>query len=62
MTGQIDEGMLTVPRLIGCKVSYAHAILAWKPSFSVSSGGSVSFGELGIQRQVFNGTAFTIRY
>lgn len=45
---------------VSCQVSYAHAILAWTPSFSVSSGGSVSFGGLGIQRQVFNGTAFTL--
>lgn len=45
---------------VSCQVSYAHAILAWSPSFSVSSGGSVSFGGIGVQRQVFNATAFTL--
>ncbi|MBE6671777.1 MAG: hypothetical protein E7593_06200 [Ruminococcaceae bacterium] len=45
---------------ISCQVSYAHAILAWNPSFSISSGGSVSFGGLGIQRQTFHANAFTL--
>ena len=45
---------------ITCQVSYAHAILAWTPSFSVSSSGSVSFGGLGVQRKTFYGTPFTL--
>lgn len=45
---------------ITCQVSYAHAILAWTPSFSVSSSGSVSFGGIGIQRETFYGTPFTL--
>lgn len=45
---------------ITCQVSYAHTILAWTPSFSISSGGSVSFGGIGIQRQTFYGTPFTL--
>ncbi len=45
---------------ITCQVSYAHAILAWTPSFSVSSSGSVSFGGVGIQRETFYGTPFTL--
>ena len=45
---------------ITCQVSYAHAILAWSPSVSISSSGSISFGGLGVQRQVFNGYAFTL--
>lgn len=47
---------------ITCQVSYAHSILAWSPSFSISSSGDISFGGLGIQRQVFHGTAFTLYY
>lgn len=47
---------------ISCQVSYAHAILTWNPSFSVSSGGSVSFGGLGIQRQTFKANAFTLHH
>lgn len=45
---------------ITCQVSYAHAILAWTPSFSVSSSGSVSFGGIGVQRETFYGTPFTL--
>lgn len=45
---------------ITCQVSYAHAIIAWDPSFSISATGDVSFGGIGLQRQVFNGTAFTL--
>lgn len=45
---------------ITCQVSYAHAILAWTPSFSVSSSGSVSFGGIGMQRETFYGTPFTL--
>ena len=45
---------------ITCQVSYAHAIIAWDPSFSISATGDVSFGGVGLQRQVFNGTAFTL--
>ena len=45
---------------ISCQVSYAHGILSWNPSFSVSSGGTVSFGGVSIRRQTFFGTAFTL--
>ncbi len=45
---------------ITCQVSYAHAILAWTPSFSVSSVGTVSFGGIGVQRETFYGTPFTL--
>lgn len=45
---------------ITCQVSYAHAILAWTPSFSVSSSGSASFGGITIQRETFYGTPFTL--
>ena len=47
---------------ITAQVSYAHALLAWNPSFSVNSKGIVSFGGLSIQREVFNGDAFTLYY
>lgn len=47
---------------ITAQVSYAHAILAWSPSFSVNSKGAVSFGGVSAQRQVFNGDAFTLYY
>lgn len=45
---------------ITCQVSYAHATLAWTPSFSVSSSGAVSFGGVGVQRETFYGTPFTL--
>lgn len=45
---------------ISCQVSYAHAILTWNPSFSISSSGSISFGGLAVQRKVYNGRAFTL--
>lgn len=47
---------------ITSQVSYAHAIIAWNPSFSINSKGAVSFGGLSAQRQVFNGDAFTLYY
>lgn len=47
---------------ISAQVSYAHAIIAWNPSFSVNTKGAVSFGGLSAQRQVFNGDAFTLYY
>lgn len=45
---------------ITCQVSYAHAILAWTPSFSVNTKGAVSFGGIGLQRQTFYGTPITL--
>lgn len=45
---------------ITCQVSYAHAILGWTPSFSISTSGSVSFGGIGAQRQTFYGTPITL--
>ncbi|MCI8304886.1 MAG: hypothetical protein HFF52_09755 [Lawsonibacter sp.] len=45
---------------ITCRVSYAHGKIAWTPSFSVDSSGTISFGGIDLQREVFNGTGFTI--
>ena len=53
---------VTAQKDITCQVSYAHAILAWNPSVSISTGGAVSFGGLGVQRQVFNGIPYTVYY
>ncbi len=44
---------------VSCQVAYAHGIIAWDPSFSVDTG-SISFGGLSPQREVFSGRSFTL--
>lgn len=46
---------------INCQVAYAHEILGWTPSVEVSIGG-ISFGGVGLQRQTFYGTTFSLSH
>lgn len=51
---------VTAQEDISCQVSYAHAIVAWTPSFSVDSNATTTFGGLSVQRQAFYMTPFTL--
>lgn len=45
---------------VSCHISYAHGILVWEPSFGIDSGGTVSFGGVSFQREVFHTDARTL--